>query len=353
MRVLEDRDDDLLRVLDEDGRVVDERLTPDLDDETLLEIHEQMVFARRFDGRAVKLQRQGRLGTYPPMAGQEAGQIGSAHALENGDRVVPSYREMAAMFARGVPAENVLAYWMGDERGNANAEHDVFPVSVPIGTQVPHATGLAWGDDMKGRDKVTMCYFGEGATSEGDFHEGLNFAGVFEVPAVYQCNNNQYAISVPRERQTASETIARKADAYGVEGVRVDGMDPLASYVAARDAVELARSERRPTLIESVQYRYGAHTTADDPTKYRDESEVERWRRLDPIERFRTYLERTGRLDTEAMDALERRVETRLEQAVDAAEALEPPEVEDAFEHVYDEMPEELERQSDVAGRYG
>ncbi len=348
--------DDAIRVLDPDGEPVDDVEPPEPDSDTLLSMYEEMVFARRFDERAIKLQRQGRMGTYPPMAGQEGAQIGSAYAFRDGDRFVSSYREMAGMFSRGVPPEDVLAYWMGDERGNKVREHDVFPVNVPIGTQVPHATGLARADDLRDSDRVTVCYFGDGATSEGDFHEGMNFAGVFDVPAVFFCNNNQWAISVPLEKQTATDTIAQKSVAYGFDGVVVDGMDPLAVYGVTRRALEKARDpddgQPRPTLIEAVQYRYGAHTTADDPSKYRSEEEVDRWRERDPIPRLESYLRREDLLDDSGVEEVRERCEERLEEAVEAAEELPPPEVSDIFSYVYEEETEELRRQREEAGRW-
>jgi pyruvate dehydrogenase E1 component alpha subunit len=270
-------------------------------------------------------------------------------ALDEEDWMVPSYREHGAAYARGLKLHQTLRYWMGDERGNELRDLNIFPVAVPIATQVLHASGLAWASKLKGERKAFMCYFGDGATSEGDFHEGLNFAGVFDVPAVFFCNNNQWAISVPRERQTASETISQKAVAYGFEGVQVDGMDPLAVYKVAREAVEKAKSDDpedlRPTLIEAVQYRFGAHTTADDPSVYRDDDEVERWKAKDPIPRLESYLYEQGVLDQERIDAIQESVEEEVADAIETAESFERPEPAEIFAHVYEGMPKRLEQQ--------
>ncbi|WP_138007551.1 pyruvate dehydrogenase (acetyl-transferring) E1 component subunit alpha [Halalkalirubrum salinum] len=346
MSVLERDPGDLVQVLDEDGAVVGE--LPDIGDETIVQMYRDMVLARHFDKRAVSLQRQGRMGTYPPLSGQEAAQIGSAHALGDDDWLFPSYREHGASFVRGIPLDQTLLYWMGHEAGNKVPDDvNVFPVAVPIATQTLHATGAAWAASLKGdTDTAMLCYFGDGATSEGDFHEALNFAGVFDTPSVFFCNNNQWAISVPREHQTASETIAQKATAYGFEGVQVDGMDPLAVYKVTREALEKATaaappdSGRRPTLIEAVQYRFGAHTTADDPSVYRDAEEVERWQAKDPIPRLESFCRDRGLLDDESIEAIDTDVTDRVAEAIESAESVARPLPEALFESVYETMPD-------------
>ena len=349
MSTLERDPREQVQVLDEDGTVVGEE--PDLSEEKLVEMYRQMRLARHFDKRAVSLQRQGRMGTYPPLSGQEGAQIASAHALDDEDWLFPSYREHGAAMTKGLDLDQTLLYWMGNEEGNAIADDvNLFTVAVPIASQIPHAVGAAWASKLKDEEDTSfIVYFGDGATSEGDFHEGMNFAGVFDTPNVFFCNNNQWAISVPRERQTASKTIAQKAHAYGFEGVQVDGMDPLAVYQVTREAVKKAKDpaedEHRPTLIEAVQYRFGAHTTADDPTVYRDEAEVERWKQKDPIPRLETYLLETGRLTDEDVAAIQEDVEEMVADAIDAAESYPRPDPEDMFEYAYDEMPPRVREQ--------
>ena len=346
-----DAEGDLERVLDADGSVVEGASVPDLDDDALRAIYRGMRLARHYDTRAVSLQRQGRMGTYPPLAGQEAAQVGCAHALADSDPVFYQYREHAIPMSRGADPADLLRYSMGFEEGNAAlADVDVFPLNIGVGAHVPQAAGAAWAVGRERDDAVVCCLFGEGATSEGDFHEGMNFAGVFDLPVVYVCNNNGWAISVPRERQTASETIAVKARAYGFEGVRVDGMDPLAVYQVTRRAREKALDPpgdaRRPTLIEAVQYRFGAHTTADDPSAYRDEEEVEEWRRYDPIPRFEAFLRERGLLDDEAVSAIEEDVESTVAAAIERAEASEA-DPDDVFEYTFAELPAHLREQRD------
>lgn len=346
--VLDRAHDDPVKVLDPDGEVVAPDLLPALSEETLLDIYRDMRTTRRFDERMVSLQRQGRIGTYSPAAGQEASQVATTYALREDDPISFQYREHGAVVARGFPDEYVL-YWAGYEAGNAALwDGHVFPLNISIGGHVPHATGMAWAADLKGEDGVVACHFGDGATSEGDFHEGLNFAGVFDTPSVFVCHNNGWAISVPREDQTRSATIAQKAVAYGFDGIQVDGMDPLACYVAMDAAARNARStdgERpRPVLLETLEYRFGAHTTADDPDAYRDESEVEEWREKDPIPRFEAFLRDRGVLDDATVEAVGDEAEERVAGAVAALEDVErDPDA--MFDDAYAEMPPRMRDQ--------
>ena len=338
---------DYLSILGEDGRC-DADLEPEIPENILLKLHQYMVLGRRFDGRLLSLQRQGRIGTFPPITGQEAAQLGAVAPLGPSDWLVPSFRETAAELWRGKTMENIIIYNNGfSEGGKVEEDRNDLPVSVPVASQILHAVGLGWAIKYRGKNDVALTFFGDGATSEGDFHEGLNFAGVYQVPVVFVCQNNQWAISIPRSKQTRSKTLAQKALAYAIEGIQVDGNDLLAVYAAAKEAIDRARSGKGPTLIECVTYRLLMHTTADDPRRYRNDEEVEEWNRKDPLHRFQKYLLSKGLLTEEKIKGVETDADEKIEQAVNRAEerikSLGDPL--DMFEHAYAEPPPRLQEQ--------
>ncbi|WP_458185043.1 thiamine pyrophosphate-dependent enzyme [Haladaptatus sp. NG-WS-4] len=309
------------------------------------ETFEQMVLARRFDERAIALQRRGWMSSWPPYRGQEASQVGAALALAEDDWLFPTYRSNAMQVARGVPISDVLLFRRG--RPEFHSDHDVpnFPQAVPIATQIPHAAGAGMAMNYRGDDDAALCYFGDGATSEGDFHEGLNFAGVFDAPVVFFCENNNWAISLPRHKQTASESMAVKADAYGFNGVQVDGNDPLAVRETVGEALDAAR-RGEPVLVESLTYRQGAHTTSDDPSQYEDqERDLPDWRKADPLDRYESWLREQGLVDDEFVAQVHDDANELLEAAVEEAEAVEDPDPHDVFDRVYADVPPRLRDQ--------
>jgi pyruvate dehydrogenase E1 component alpha subunit len=336
---------EMLQILHPDGRL-EEILRPDLTDETVQTLYQKMVLIRLADQRALALQRQGRLGTYAPVHGQEAAQIGSAYALGKEDWVFPSFRETGVIYMKGVSLKDIYLYWMGNEAGQKVPEDVyVFPVSVPVGSHPLHAVGAAWAAKLQGEKICTVAYFGDGATSEGDFHEAMNFAGVFNTPTIFFCQNNHYAISVPRKRQTAAKTLAQKAVAYGFTGIQVDGNDLFAVYAATREAREKAIAGLGPTMIEAVTYRFGPHTTSDDPTKYREDAEVQEWKKLDPMLRLQRYLLGKGLWNEEVENKFKAEGEALINQAIQEAESVPPPHPEEIFENVFAEMTPTLKEQ--------
>ncbi len=335
----------MLRILHPDGRL-EENLRPDLSDEAVRTLYQKMIIIRTADQRGITLQRQGRFGTYAPCQGQEAAQVGSAYVLGKGDWVFPSFRETGVLYMRGVPLKNLYLYWMGNEAGQKVPEDvHVFPIAVPVGTHPLHAVGAAWAAKIQKEKICTVAYFGDGATSEGDFHEAMNFAGVFQTPTIFICQNNQFAISVPRKKQTAAKTLAQKAIAYGFPGIQVDGNDLFAVYAATREARERALSGLGPTFIEAVTYRFGPHTTADDPTKYRESAEVEQWRPLDPFVRIGLYLKAKGLWSDEQETQAAKEAEAIVSQAVQDAESVPPPRPEEMFEYTFATMTPILKRE--------
>lgn len=341
---------DYLAILDAQGKV-DAALEPELAPDFLLKLYRFMLLGRLFDQRLLALQRQGRIGTFPPITGQEAAHLGAAAALKDSDWMVPAFRETAAELWRGRSMESVILANNGFNEGHiVEAGRKDLPMSVPVGSQILHAVGLAWAAKYRRTDEVVMCFFGDGATSEGDFHEGLNMAGVYQAPAVFVCQNNQWAISIPRKAQTRSATIAQKAVAYGIAGIQVDGNDILAVYTAAAEAVARARAGQGPTLIEAVTYRMMMHTTADDPKRYRSDEEVALWQSRDPLTRFEVYLKSKGLLDDAASQRLTEEIQGQIQTAVDNAEVqmktLGDPL--DMFNHVFAQMPEHLRAQKRI-----
>jgi len=314
-----------------------------LADADLIELYRRMVLLRVFDERALVYHRQGRIGTYAIFWNHEAIQAGATFALGDEDWIFPAYRESAIGLVRGMPPATILQWWRGHPSGWWNPlEWNLGSICVPIGTQIPHAAGLAWGKKLKGEPGIVMVFFGDGATSEGSFHEGVNFAAVMQAPLVLVCNNNQWAISTPLSAQTHAETLADKAKGYGIPGVRVDGLDALAVYDAAREAVERARAGGGPTFIEAVHYRAAPHATADDPSAYIDLERVEEERRRECVGRFEAVLRTRGIVDDELVARLRSEAEEAMRAGIAEAEAEPPPDPRLVFEHAYAEPPAEI-----------
>ena len=328
-----------LEILDTEGGV-DLALMPEIDPSRIRDLYRDMALMRTFDTKALKLQRQGRMGTWPPIKGQEAIQAGVALAMGENDWLIPAFREHGIMVLRGVPLHLVFAYWAGDERGSSYPE-DVrcFPVAVPVGSQWQHGTGVGLSLKLRDEDAVAVTFGGDGSTSEGDFHEAVNCAGVFGTKTVFVIQNNQWAISVPLHRQTAAETLAQKAHAYGITGIQVDGNDVFAVYAAATEAIERTRRGEGPSLIEAVTYRLGDHTTADDASRYRPEEELEEWEGRDPILRLRRYLVEQGLWDDDQETVLLEEATSWVDGQVKALEEMEPQAPEEIFTSMYAAMP--------------
>jgi pyruvate dehydrogenase E1 component alpha subunit len=341
-----------LSILDENGGV-DQSLEPQLPEDFLLKLYRGMVLARKFDERMLILQRQGKIGTFAPMKGQEA-QVGAVAPLDPGDWLVPSFREGAAEIWRGRTMESVLLYYSGYNEGGYVPEGvNNLPTSVPVGSQMLHAAGIGYAMKYRREKKVVMTFFGDGATSQGDFHEAMNYASVFQVPTVFICQNNHWAISLPRSKQTHSRTIAQKALAYDMPGIQVDGNDVLAVYKASKDAVERARTGGGPTFIEMVTYRLSLHTTADDPKKYRLEQEVTEWEKRDPILRFEKYLKSKNILSDQKIQTSADEVQAEIRAAEQRwSEQVEKPiDPLDMFTHAYAELPPNLIAQKEELRR--
>lgn len=338
-----------------DAGSVDEANDPGLEKSELLGLYRWMVFNRMLDERMIKAQRQGRIGFYIGSIGEEAAILGSAYVLRPQDWVFPCYREHGAALMRGLPLDRFVANLFGtvDDPvlGRQMPCHEAWrpgnfaSISSPLGTQIPHAVGLAWGAKLRGEDVVSLVYFGEGATSTNDFHTGMNFAGVSRAPCLFLCRNNQWAISVPLAKQTAASSIAAKGEAYGMPGVRVDGNDLLAVIAATKAAHERARRGEGPTLIEAVTYRLEGHSTSDDPRAYREDEEVKVWRQRDPLLRMKAYLEAKGLWSPGEDDALRGEIDGELRRAVERAEKAPRPPLGSLTEGVYRDRPWHLAEQ--------
>lgn len=329
-------DIEYLQILDPEGKI-DAALDPKLSKEDLLALYRGLVWGREADDRMLKLQRQGRLGTFSPSVGQEAVSVGPSYCMGPDDWFVGAFRELGGRLMRGHRFRDILHFWNGREEGSAlDPALRTLPDSIIVGAQLPHAVGLAYAQKYRGEKAATVCWFGDGATSEGDFHEALNFAAVWQAPVVFICQNNQWAISIPRKQQTHSRSIAQKAVAYDMPGIQVDGNDVLAMVVATREALDRAKRGEGPTLIEAVTYRMGVHTTADDPTRYRDEAAAQaEWAAKDPILRLRRYLESKKLWDEKREEALREELRALIAEEVKAFEADAEIALDTPFEHVF------------------
>jgi len=339
-------EDKMLQVIDNNGKVISKELMPKLSDEEMLKLYKDMLFVRTLDHMIVSYQRQGRVYTYPPNYGQEAIGVAAGAVLRHDDWLVPAFRELGAWLAKGATMKDVFMFNMGFEEGTkfAGANH-MLPSSVPIASQLLHASGIGYAIKYQKKDEVAMAFVGDGGTSEGDFHEALNFAGVWKVPVIFVVQNNQYAISVPVKMQTASINMAIKSKAYGIKGIKVDGNDIFAMLTAFRYAHEYARKESQAVLIEAVTYRKGAHTTSDDPTKYRTTDEEKEWDKKYPLLRMKLFLEKkklwSDDQEKKLVDEYEKEIDR---QFLETEQTVQYP-LEDAIKYTYAEMPQDLRDQ--------
>ena len=332
-----------LQVLNEKGEL-DKKLKPRLKNNEIKKLYEAMILIRTYDEIALKLQRAGRLGTYPSLHGQEAIQIGSSFVIKNEDWISSSFRTEGVLISKGTPIENIYQVYGGDERGFITNKN-IIPFEITVGTQMLHACGIAYALKFKNKKAASITYFGDGATSEGDFHEAMNFAGVFKLPVVFICQNNQYAISIPLKKQTASKTLAQKAIAYGFEGIIIDGNDVFAVLKATKDALDKARSNKGPTLIECFTYRISDHTTADDAKKYRTESEVKEWEKKDPIKRLEIFMLKTKIVNKKYFLKVKEESEKKVNLAVKKYESIKDASPEDILKYIYKNLPNNMQDQ--------
>lgn len=348
--------DDLRRVLDDQGNVLQGAKVPEIPREQLERMFEIMLLVRIMDDRMMRLQRQGRLGFYMKSIGEEASHMAVA-ALRDDDWVFPSYREQGAWFYRGYSVDQYINQLYGNEqdpvKGRQMPVHhsavdlNLVSISSPVGTQIPQAVGTAHAAKLSGTDQVAIAYFGEGTTSTGEFHVGMNFAGVYKAPVIFLCRNNGWAISVSADKQTASKSFAAKAVGYGMPGVLVDGNDVLAMIQVSREAVDRARAGDGPTLIEALTYRVQGHSSSDDPSVYRDPDEPTTWEKKDPLNRFRRYLDNEGVWTREWEDELSTKHHDAITHALETSDQLGPPPLESMFDDVYEQLPWNLREQRD------
>ena len=338
---------DCFTIVDHKGRIVQQNLLEPYSQDELLKFYETLVLIRQFDKKAVSLQRTGQLGTYPSCLGQEAFSAGVGFAMEPNDLLVPYYRDQAAQYIRGVPLSQLLQLWGGDERANLfeGIAAEDFPICVPIATQITHAAGVATAFKARGQKRVAVATCGEGASSRGDFYEAINLAGVWQLPLVVVVNNNQWAISVPRELQTGAETIAQKAIAAGIPSERVNGNDVIAVHHCVKAAIERARSGKGATLIEAVSYRLGDHTTADDATRYRPPEEVKAAWQFEPVKRMQSFLHQQGCWDAESERKLLARVSEEVEAAAQNYLSIEDQKPTDFIDYLFEELPFSMQPQ--------
>lgn len=338
---------EMFQVLDQDGKVVNEDDLPDLSDEDLKELMKRMVYTRVLDQRSIALNRQGRLGFYAPTAGQEASQIASHFALEKEDFILPGYRDVPQLIWHGLPLYQAFLFSKGHFHGNQMADDlNALSPQIIIGAQYVQTAGVALGKKLRNEQSVAVTYTGDGGTSQGDFYEGINFAGAYNAPAIFFVQNNFFAISVPVESQSASKTLAQKSVAAGIEGFQVDGMDPLAVYAVTQHARKRALEGKGPTLIETITYRYGPHTMAgDDPTRYRTDDLDNEWEKRDPIVRFRTFLEAKGLWSEDEENEVIEQAKDDIKEAIKKADAYPKQKVTDLIGNMYEELPANLQEQ--------
>lgn len=341
---------EMVQILNEKGEIINKSAMPKLSDEQLQELMRRMVYTRILDQRSISLNRQGRLGFYAPTAGQEASQIASHFALEQDDFILPGYRDVPQIIWHGLPLYQAFLFSRGHYKGNQIPEGvNVIPPQIIIGAQFIQAAGVALGFKKRGKEAVAVTYTGDGGSSQGDFYEGINFAGAYNAPAVFIVQNNQFAISTPRDKQTAAVTIAQKAVSAGIPGVLVDGMDPLAVYAVVREARDRAIKGGGPTLIETLCYRYGPHTMAgDDPTRYRTSETDSEWEKKDPIVRFRTYLEGKGLWNEDMENEVIEQAKEDIKEAIKKADETPKQKVTDLISNMFEELPNNLQEQFEI-----